>query len=38
MIVEPGARSATLARSAAGFMATSTLGESPGVTMSLSEM
>ena len=34
----PGDRSARFAFSAAGFIATSTLGESPGVTMSWSEM
>ena len=34
MMVAPWGRAATLARSAAGFMATSTLGESPGVEMS----
>ena len=38
MIVEPGGRSARFAFSAAGFIATSTLGVSPGVTMSWSEM
>ena len=37
-MVEPGGSSARLAFSAAGFIATSTLGESPGVTMSWSEM
>src|SRR5689334_21034792 len=37
-MVEPGGSSARLALSAAGFMATSTLGVSPGVTMSWSEM
>src|SRR5579875_691094 len=36
MIVAPVARSPTLARSAAGFMATSTVGASPGVMMSWS--
>jgi len=36
--VLPGIMSARLARSAAGFMATSTLGPSPGVRMSWSEM
>ena len=38
MMVAPWGRAATLALSAAGFMATSTLGESPGVEMSWSEM
>jgi hypothetical protein len=38
MIVPLGARSAMLAFSAAGFIATSTVGESPGVRMSWSEM
>ena len=38
MIVEPGTRSSRFAWSAAGFMATSTLGASPGVTTSLPEM
>ena len=38
MTVAPLGRPARLARSAAGFMATSTLGESPGVRMSWSEM
>jgi len=37
-IVEPGGSSARLALRAAGFIATSTLGASPGVTMSWSEM
>ena len=36
--VEPGTRSRRLAFSAAGFIATSTFGVSPGVTMSWSEM
>ncbi len=38
MSVDPGPMSGRFARSAAGFIATSTLGESPGVTMSASEM
>ena len=37
-MVEPGGSSARLALSAAGFIATRTLGASPGVTMSWSEM
>ena len=37
-MVEPGGSSARLAFNAAGFIATSTLGASPGVTMSWSEM
>src|SRR6476469_5909162 len=37
-IVEPGGSSFWLALAAAGFIATSTLGASPGVTMSWSEM
>ena len=36
--VEPGVMSRRFAFSAAGFIATSTLGESPGVEMSWSEM
>src|SRR5436309_1392532 len=38
MIAAPGIRSRTQALRAAGFMATRTLGESPGVEMSWSEM
>ena len=38
MMVAPGASRPIWLRSAAGFMATSTLGASPGVVMSWSEM